>query len=268
MKIDSHGEQWREWLIQNLQRYCFPRSIVNQMIHNGWSLSDATAALDEGLNLLGRESVWRVHLPDPCSAIASFAMDNPRIQTIQSVLTQHECVELIGLALEKKPQLATVVDEVSGSHEHHQGRTNLSVHFVPQENRLVSRLEQRISQLTKWPTTHAEGLQIQFYGQGQQYTAHFDWFSPTSLEGLGRNELAGQRVATTVVYLQRPGRGGATRFPKVGVSLYPQVGDAVFFRNLDVFGQPDELTLHAGEPVKDGVKIVATYWQRERSFNA
>ena len=63
MTIDSHGEQWRAWILENLARYCYPKSLLADMTRDGWKQRDAIAAIDEGLKLLGRESSWRVTYP-------------------------------------------------------------------------------------------------------------------------------------------------------------------------------------------------------------
>jgi len=74
----------------------------------------------------------------------------------------------------------------------------------------------------------------------------------------------GQRVATLVMYLNEPARGGGTTFPDVGLEVAPVRGNAVFF-SYDR-AHPSTRTLHGGAPVIEGEKWVATKWLREREF--
>jgi len=71
-------------------------------------------------------------------------------------------------------------------------------------------------------------------------------------------------VASVVMYLNTPQRGGGTGFPDVGVEVGPMRGNAVFFS----YDRPHVVTrsLHAGLPVLEGEKWVATKWLREHEF--
>ncbi len=48
--------------------------------------------------------------------------------------------------------------------------------------------------------------------------------------------------------------GGATVFPKLNLSLWPQKGSAAFWYNLYPNGEGNEMTQHAGCPVLTGSK--------------
>ena len=73
-----------------------------------------------------------------------------------------------------------------------------------------------------------------------------------------------ERVGTLVMYLNTPARGGGTAFPDAGVEVGAMRGNAVFFS----YDRPHAVTrtLHAGLPVIEGEKWVATKWLREREF--
>ena len=75
----------------------------------------------------------------------------------------------------------------------------------------------------------------------------------------------GQRLASLVMYLNTPLRGGGTTFPDVGFEVMPARGNAVFF-SYDR-PHPDTRTLHGGAPVLEGEKWVATKWLREGRFD-
>ena len=75
----------------------------------------------------------------------------------------------------------------------------------------------------------------------------------------------GQRVASVVMYLNTPARGGATTFPDARFEAAAVKGNAVFFS----YDRPHPMTgtLHGGAPVLEGEKWVATKWLRERRYD-
>ena len=103
-----------------------------------------------------------------------------------------------------------------------------------------------------------ESIQVARYGPGGKYDTHYD----------GDDCAAGacpadQRIATLMVYLARPEAGGDTSFPLLGKRVTPEKGKALFFWVADP-GTRElfEKTLHAGAPVRSGVKWIANQWVR------
>ena len=72
----------------------------------------------------------------------------------------------------------------------------------------------------------------------------------------------GNRLATVLVYLQNAADGGETFFPKLGLKLKPQAGDALLFYDLLPNGKIDKMSVHTGTPPSDGEKWVATKWSK------
>lgn len=58
-----------------------------------------------------------------------------------------------------------------------------------------------------------------------------------------------------MVYLNAVERGGATAFPKLGLSIQPEPGTLVVWNNMTRSGRPNQATLHAGMPVEAECKI-------------
>ena len=58
-------------------------------------------------------------------------------------------------------------------------------------------------------------------------------------------------------------KGGYTAFPRLGVSVAPVRGSAVFWHNIKRSGKSDMQLLHGGCPVLYGSKWVANKWIRE-----
>ena len=122
----------------------------------------------------------------------------------------------------------------------------------------------RIARLLRWPVDHGEGLQVLHYRPGAEYKPHYDYFDPKEPGTAHIVRRGGQRVATLVMYLNNPLRGGGTTFPDVGLEVAPQRGHAVFFAYERP--HPATRTLHGGAPVIEGEKWVATKWLRQREF--
>ena len=71
---------------------------------------------------------------------------------------------------------------------------------------------------------------------------------------------------TMLVYLNDDFEGGETAFPELRITIRPKRGEGLLFRNVDPQGRPDPLLLHAGVPVRSGVKLLASRWIRERPY--
>lgn len=268
----KHGPSWHDWILRNLERQCTPISMLAVMTKSTWSLADAATAIDEALAQQGRSSDWRQPLPqvqlpaDGSGPRIVARSQQPHAMLLDGVLSAAECAELIAYAESKGLRQSGVVDRDTGDSVPHHARTSSSVFLTRAETPLIAAIEERLAALTNWPVSHAEGLQILRYEDGQEYKPHFDWFDSNKAGSTRHLQRGGQRVGTTVMYLACPEEGGLTTFPKVGLEFAPRPGGAVFFQNMTATGQPDELTLHAGTPVTAGTKIVMTYWQRERAF--
>lgn len=274
--IDQHGPDWRTWILENLERGCAPLTMLRDMVNAVWTLAAAETALDEGLAILGLSSNWKSPMPTLPDA-DQFEIDgrtisvrgrfaSPRAAMLEGILSAQECADLIDYARSKGLKPSSVVDDGTGESVAHHARTSSSIHFKRAESPLINQIEQRLADMTGWPVARGEGLQVLRYEPGQQYKPHFDWFDPAKTGAAVHLKRGGQRVATTVLYLASAEAGGGTRFPKAGTTVLPPVGGAIFFNDVNALGEPDEMSLHSGEPVLRGVKIVATYWQRQDEF--
>jgi prolyl 4-hydroxylase len=139
-------------------------------------------------------------------------------------------------------------------------RTSSSV-FLPEDaHEVVTRVEKRVSQIMGIPVEHGEGLQILNYQIGQEYKAHYDYFSASS------RPVNNPRISTLVMYLNDVEHGGETYFPHLKLSVTPQKGMAVYFEYFYDNDELNELTLHGGAPVVIGDKWAATQWMRRKVF--
>ncbi|HET9427245.1 MAG TPA: 2OG-Fe(II) oxygenase [Allosphingosinicella sp.] len=119
---------------------------------------------------------------------------------------------------------------------------------------VVHALNRRIAAATGTDVAQGEPLQILRYAPGQQYKPHLD-----AIAG-----LANQRVLTVIVWLNDDYAGGETHFLESGLSVRGAKGDALMFRNALPDGRPDPASRHAGLPVTDGEKLIASRWIRQR----
>ena len=155
-------------------------------------------------------------------------------------------------------------DASSDEREVNDVRTSDGMFFDRGQNALCERIEARLAALTRWPVENGEGLQILRYRPGSQYKPHYDYFLPELASSAKSLTRGGQRVATLVMYLNTPLRGGATSFPDANFGVSPVKGNAVFFS----YDKPEASTrtLHGGDPVIEGEKWVATKWLRAGRF--
>ena len=203
-----------------------------------------------------------IALPDRTVRVLG-SLNLPRVVVLADLLSADECEALIEAA---RPRLARsrTVQTATGGEELNPDRTSDGMFFGRGESPLVQRIEARIAALVNWPVERGEGIQVLHYRPGAEYKPHYDYFDPAEPGTPTILRRGGQRVATLVMYLNNPQRGGGTTFPDVGLEVMPQRGHAVFFS----YDRPSPATrtLHGGAPVIEGEKWIATKWLRERTF--
>lgn len=215
-----------------------------------------------------------VHVPSPIEAnggativlpdrrvgvLASLLL--PRVVIFGGLLSDSECAGLIEQA-QPRMRRSQTLNLDSGLDEDHAARTSRGAMFRRGETPLCRLIEARIAALLNWPEDRGEGLQILSYGPGAQYEPHHDYFDPNRAGTAATLARGGQRVATVVMYLNTPEKGGATVFPEAHLEVGAVQGNAVFFS----YDRPHPITrsLHGGAPVQQGEKWIATKWLRER----
>lgn len=130
----------------------------------------------------------------------------------------------------------------------------------------VRPIDESIADLLGIPHAHGETMQGQRYAPGQQFRAHHDYFHEGESYWAAMQESGGQRTWTAMAYLNDVPEGGATWFPQAGVKVAPRRGMLLAWNNMKPDGAPNELTIHEGMPVVEGVKYIVTKWFRERPW--
>lgn len=276
----------RRWIVAQAEAGCRPEDVLAAMKASGWDEDVAVEAMESTLRdrleqLTGRRDAEPqlppgVPVPEPLpegsptvlqagdrEVRVVMAMRNPRVVVFAGLLTDDECDALVALA---RPRMARsqTVDHATGGSEVNAARTSDGMFFERGETELIARIERRIEALLHWPASHGEGLQVLHYRPGAEYKPHHDYFDPQQPGTATILQRGGQRVATLVMYLNTPERGGGTTFPDVALEVAAVKGHAVFFS----YDRPHAITrtLHGGAPVRAGEKWVATKWLREGVF--
>jgi hypothetical protein len=200
-------------------------------------------------------------LPAPRVHISS-----PLVETYDEVYSVEECEYIIALG---EPQVAksVVMNDVTGELTRNTHRTSSDHSFYTFEEDFGLRwLQWRMLQLLGVPMQNAEHLDLLRYLPGEEYKPHRDYLPPTAPGMKPFPDQPGQRVHTIFSYLCDVARGGETEFLLLGIRIAPQRGRVVHFVNVLADGEPDARTLHAGLPVIEGTKWLATLWTRQRRY--
>lgn len=272
----------RRWLIEQAEAGHAAPVILQTMIDAGWEEDVAVDALEATLREHLNEIAVRqglpsaVPVPEPPLGESPvhidvgdrqvdvlLAMANPRIVVFGNLLSPEECDALVEAARPRMARSLTVATRTGGE-EVNDDRTSHGMFFQRGETDVVRRLEERIARLVQWPVENGEGLQVLHYRPGAEYKPHHDYFDPHEPGTPTILQRGGQRVATLVIYLNEPEKGGCTTFPDVHMEVAPRRGNAVFFSYERP--HPSTRTLHGGAPVIAGEKWIATKWLREREF--
>jgi prolyl 4-hydroxylase len=279
----------RGWIIHNLDRGCAPSDLIDNMISQRFEpqiarglvetfVSARSAGIAPPTNSVALdigEPVYHYETPRiaPGNLLHTFdrniavlsRYEKPCIVLLEGVLSPEECEQLIELA---RPRLqpSTVVDPQTGANTVANYRDSEGMFFRPSETPLIDRLDRRVSQLMNCPVENGEGLQVLRYGPGGHTAPHFDFLIPSNSTNDASLKRSGQRLSTLMIYLSDVTRGGETVFPKVGLSVAPRRGNAVYFEYANSRQELDARSLHAGAPVIEGEKWAVTKWMRTRPF--
>lgn len=184
--------------------------------------------------------------------------DSPRVVLYPALLTPEECAHIATKASEGLAP-ARVIDPTTGKLIAHPVRTSHEAAIGPAHEDLVIRaINLRVAAISDTDVDQGEVLTTLRYTPGQQYRPHLDTIGGAS----------NQRIRTVLLYLNEAFRGGETQFQLLDLTFRPRGGDALMFDTLLADGRPDERARHAGLPVTDGAKWVATRWIRREPFDS
>lgn len=292
----SLSEDWANWLRQNIQQRAAPETIIKAMVAAGFDPQTATFILMSLMSpgkppaMPPPKSTYVPPFFKPSGATGEYVNDvvpiapgntidlgdrvaevamrieKPCVILFNNLLSDEECARMIEMAT---PRLtpSTTIDPATGKSTVSGHRVSDGMYFRRGENDFLDMLESRIARLLNAPKENGEGLAVLRYKVGgDQYHPHYDYFPPQNPGSHKRMVIGGQRVSTLITYLSDVQAGGETFFPKVGVSIAPKKGSAVYFQYCNAEGQVDPLSYHGGKPVIAGEKWIMTKWMRQRFF--
>lgn len=183
---------------------------------------------------------------------------DPYIALYPGLFSPAECRYLMILGtpwLEKASVLS-----LEGEARFDEVRDAFTAHIPPiAEDLVVQAVNRTIAAATGTKPGWGEPLNVLRYAPGQQYKPHHD--------GTGSDNVS-VRYLTALIWLNDQFEGGETDFPKINVRVRGSVGDMLVFRNVRDNGEFDERMIHAGLPVTEGVKWMASRWIRGTDFLA
>ena len=186
--------------------------------------------------------------------------DDPLVGVRNNVISPIECAYLIELAKPHIKRAGVVLDE---GYKPSDGRTGSNHWLKYDEDDVVQSIGRRIADIVGLPLENAESMQVIHYGPEQEYRPHFDAFNLSVPKGQRAAKWGGQRLVTALVYLNKVEAGGATQFPKLGITVPSLPGRMVIFHNTtEDIGGPHPNSLHAGMPVEAGEKWAFNMWFR------
>ena len=146
---------------------------------------------------------------------AEIFSSEPLVAVRNNVISPIECAYLIELAKPHIKRAGVVLDEGFKPSEGRTGSNHwLKYDEVMWSNRLASESPISLASLE-----NAESMQIIHYGPEQEYRPHFDAFNLSLARGQKAAQWGGQRLVTALVYLNKVEGGGATQFPKLGITV-------------------------------------------------
>jgi len=137
--------------------------------------------------------------------------------------------------------------------------------WLPIHNPISKKVFHTIHELTNCKPEQMELIQIVKYGIGGEYKPHHDFFHITEDYAAEHIANGGNRIKTALIYLNDDFEGGETEFPKLNTIIAPELGKLVIWDNM-VDDKLDYTSIHAGLPVKSGVKYIAVVFIRENNF--
>jgi prolyl 4-hydroxylase len=183
--------------------------------------------------------------------------DKLDLYLLDDFLSPNECAKLVGLCAHhlRPSTLAYVVKDDAF-------RTSTTADLCHLKSPVATGIDDKICRTLGIRAAYSEGIQAQRYDVGQQFKAHCDYFEPNTQVYQRFAGVRGNRTWTFMVYLNEGMEGGATRFRAIDYAVQPKLGMAVIWNNLKADGTPNENTMHAGEPVTKGHKVIITKWFR------
>lgn len=163
---------------------------------------------------------------------------------------------------------ATVVNRAGGT-EVSDVRTNSSIHLDQWTDPRLTELTTRLTELVRLPPENSEPCQLLHYKEAQEFHPHSDAFD-RDIGGVEQLVKGGQRLFTTICYLNDVEDGGETEFPDLKIKVRPKAGRVLIFGNTRLgTAEVHPHSVHAGRPLGDNSaeKWALTHWWRQLAYH-
>jgi prolyl 4-hydroxylase len=264
-------QAWQNWLKENLQRGCDPQNLLDILLKNGFaeesilqSLAAIAASAEVSISASPANACDYAAIASPpllkraLPNLQKVASDLLQLYALDDFMSPAECDAIVEIA-NRHLRPSTVTIESTDKYY----RTSRTCDLSLLNNAVVAALDLKIAATLGIRPEYSEGIQAQRYDVGQQFKKHTDYFEPGTSEYARFAAERGNRTWTFMVYLNDGMEGGGTRFSTIDRTFQPKKGQALIWNNLYPDGTPNRDTLHSGEPVLAGHKIIITKWFRE-----
>jgi prolyl 4-hydroxylase len=254
--LDAH---WTNWLRNNMRLGTDLLETLTELRKAGFSDQAIAAGLDavrpqnDATELMHDPPLLKRMPPK----LSRFDSDKVELYIYDNFLSQKECDKLNALiAHHLRPST------VSFDNGDRYFRTSQSSHLSHLKSPVAIGIDEKICKTLGIRAEYSEGIQAQRYDVGQQFKPHWDYFEPDTKEYMRFAGTRGNRTWTFMVYLNEGMEGGGTRFTELNHTFQPKTGRALLWNNLKRDNTPNPATMHSGEPVIAGHKIIITKWFR------
>ncbi|KAK1933596.1 putative prolyl 4-hydroxylase 3 [Phytophthora citrophthora] len=203
----------------------------------------------------------------------------PLVFSVEEFLRDEEIDVILELSM---PHLAPSGVTLQDGHENRPStdwRTSTTYWLDSSSHSVVQDIDKRTADLVKVPLSHQESVQVLRYERTQHYDQHLDYFSvdhhqhsPDVLEQIEYGYK--NRMITVFWYMSDVAKGGHTNFSRAGglphppsnkgcpqgISVAPKKRKVVVFYSMLPNGKGDPMSLHAGCPVEEGIKLSGNKW--------
>ena len=261
LKYKKFYGTWEEWLNINIKRGCCKKELFKILLENNFDYNFVKNKLkidyiDE--NKKDFKNFYNINIKNAIK----FNSNLIQLYTIDKFLTKDECNKIIYYTNNK-----LVKSEITNKNEIDKNfRTSKTCHVNTLNNQgknYLKYIDDKICNTLMIPSKFSEEIQIQRYEIGQQFKLHSDYFNIIDHDNYCKSQ--GNRTWTFMVYLNDTQEGGATHIPAIKQRFYPKTGKALIWNNLLEDGSNNINTLHAGESIIKGRKIIITKWFRQKA---
>jgi prolyl 4-hydroxylase len=250
---------WMGWLRNSMRLSVDLQEVLSELRKAGYSDHAIATALDivrptNDATEVSHDPPLLRRMPPK---LRRFDSDRVDLYVFEDFLSRKECDRLVALISHHlRPST------VSFDNGDRYFRTSQTSHLSHLKSPVALGIDEKICKTLGIRAEYSEGIQAQRYDVGQQFKPHWDYFEPGTKEYVRFAGTRGNRTWTFMVYLNEGMEGGGTRFTELEHTFQPKTGMALLWNNLKRDGTCNSATMHAGEPVTAGHKIIITKWFR------